>query len=186
MLKTFFAYANPGWIATPFAITAAAIVSMASVGPARADVITTFTLPTAGLQDGTGGTIKGSFEIDETTFNYVAGSSTLQVSGVSSPFLNDPLSTFVELSIHGILFEDPSDTESIGLAIGNGTTVTENGLINIAGELVINGPSGDIDVFTGQETASTPVPEPSSLILIATGLAALGAVRRRRRTRAPA
>lgn len=164
------------------------LVALAGI-KARADVITTYTIQgngtggTATTQNGA--TIVGSFQIDQTTFNYKTGTGV----SVPSPFTvsNDTYNVYDGMyynRITGIPIILYGLDAYLYLVLQSGS-MPETGNIPVTGyiESMVRAP---IDYFSSTDylLAKTPtsVPEPSTLAILASGvLGIVGLARRRMR-----
>ena len=101
--------------------TAVAVAAIGAATAARADVITTYTFSETTV-DG-GGVLSGSFQVDQTLYDeatdsgYVAGSSTIAITGDSSAVLNGSYTKFVEFDGEFVDFENASSAD-VGILIG--------------------------------------------------------------------
>ena len=164
----------------------AAAIGLAATA-ARGDVITTYTFSNTTVEGG--GEITGSFQIDQTTYNfagntgYVAGSSTIEVTGDSVSYVNGSYSqfygynaanyaSFINLPGPGVVLELPIGTpprQSGSIDLSNGA-----GFFLSYAEGVYEEMTGDLIAVT------TTVPEPSTWALMLLGFAGLGVAAHRR------
>lgn len=166
--------------------TAVAVAAIGAATAARADVITTYTFSETTV-DG-GGVLSGSFQVDQTLYDeatdsgYVAGSSTIAITGNSSAVLNGSYTKFVEFDGEFVDFENASSAD-VGILIGEPPQTTGSITQNQFGFF----PGfGDTFQITGSLIASTPTtdtPEPSTWAMMLIGFAGLGFAGYRRSVR---
>jgi hypothetical protein len=157
-------------------ITALAIAIAGAATAARADVITTYTFSETTV-DG-GGVLSGSFQVDQTLYDeatdsgYVAGSSTIAITGDSSAVLNGSYTKFAEFDAEFVDFENASFAD-VGIFIGKPPQTTGSIPQSQSGFF----PNGDTFQITGSLIASTPTtdtPEPSTWAMMIIGFVGLG------------
>ena len=175
---------------TKMALCAALLLTLAATA-ARADVITTYTF--SGTTTDFGGTITGSFQIDQTTYDYntnkgyVAGSSTIMVSGDSIAGVNGLYDLFQGFLGGSIDFENSA--HSIFTFPIGGNPPIQTGSISVAAAYISTA-DGEYSTVTGGDLiASTPttgVPEPSTWAMMLIGFAGLGFAGYRRASKARA
>lgn len=163
-------------------------IGVAAIGTAtaaRADVITTYTFSDTTV-DG-GGVLSGSFQVDQTLYDqatdsgYVAGSSTIAITGDLSAVLNGSYTNFVEFDSEFVDFENASFAD-VGILIGEPPQTTGSIPQSQSGFF----PNGDTFQITGSLIASTPTtdtPEMSTWAMMLVGFAGLGFAGYRRRVR---
>jgi hypothetical protein len=165
--------------------TAIAVAAVAAATAAQADVITTYTFSDTSV-DG-GGVLSGSFQVDQTLYDeatdsgYVAGSSTIAITGDSSAVLNGSYTGFVEFDAEFVDFENASGAD-VGILIGEPPQTTGSIPQNQFGFF----PNGDLFQITGSLIASTPTtdtPEMSTWAMMLVGFAGLGFAGYRRSVR---
>jgi hypothetical protein len=167
----------------------AMLIGVAAIGAttsARADVITTYTFSDTTV-DG-GGVLSGSFQVDQTLYDqatdagYVAGSSTIAITGDSSAVLNGPYTEFVEFDGEFVDFVNASSAD-VGIFIGEPPETTGSISQNQFGFF----PGfGDTFQITGSLIASTPTtdtPEMSTWAMMLISFAGLGFAGYRRSVR---
>ena len=171
-------------------LTLAAVAIACSFGIAHADTINTFNL-NAVL---TSGTALGTVTLDENTGKFTASNITVVAGGMSAVFTGAPISQTTATGLSSNVFAtSASSLVSFDLALpiaslvgytgGSICTVTASCALDVTG-VQFAGAADLTDATSGTLTlvpAVVVTPEPSSLLLLATGVLVLGGIMRRRR-----
>ena len=173
-----------------FGLALAAVALAGSFGMAHADTLNTFNL-SAVL---TTGSASGTVTLDETTGKFTAANITVMASGASAVFTGAPIAqttatglssnVFATSTLPLISFDLALPIASlIGYSGGSLCTITASCATDATGVQLVN--AADLtDATSGTLTlvpATGVTPEPSSLLLLATGVFVLGGIMKRRR-----